>query len=693
MSNKKSTKRSLVFSILSLLLCMTMLVGTTFAWFTDSVTSGKNQIVAGNLDVAFEYYTENGWADVEGKTDLVDPDALWEPGHAEVVYLKVSNVGTLALKYQLALNVFSEVLGVNKEGKNIKLSEYLKYGVLNDVEPGAFATREDALEAVEKDLLGARALADHSEVASLLPEEFDTFALVIWMPTTVGNEANHNGVNVPSIELGVSVAATQFSSEEDSFDKYYDADAFKPVANVDDLALKNNKATWGIGGSEFDMNLDTAYSFLPTETYEDAQNSPYRYWHADFVVKIDKDVNYGEAYLAGYYSAWCDGWNDGKWVALTADLPANTEVRLVDGMGDGKITVNYEEICNYAMLPENTHMGFLCGAGDMDDALAGATLTVELRLYETTKAPDATSGTANEETGEYITVGSYSYTFSKDVANDAELAEAIAAGQTNIKLATGEYTLPATLSNVALVADGTATVNIPTNVTTVLGENASLNGITFVGDRSNDDGVLKVAGKNVTVENCVFNLGDTNTVGIAVGGGVNDLLIKNCVFNGGYKQIGPVAGNPGNVVIDGCVFNGGDSVYGIHMNAGVNGNVTVKNCTIGLFNTFFGFGDDRDKGTLTFENCDFVVVEGKTNVVKLYRDASFVNCDFEEGFLFSDANNDANTHNNWSFVGGSWGNGTIKDHFLNDSFADNLTATFDDEVYFWDTTTDTWTKQ
>ena len=47
----KSTKRSLLLSVLSLMLCITMLLGTTYAWFTDSVTSGKNKIVAGNLDV------------------------------------------------------------------------------------------------------------------------------------------------------------------------------------------------------------------------------------------------------------------------------------------------------------------------------------------------------------------------------------------------------------------------------------------------------------------------------------------------------------------------------------------------------------------------------------------------------------------------------------------------------------------
>ena len=54
MTNSKTTRRALVLSVLSLLLCCSMLVGTTFAWFTDSVTSGKNKIVAGNLDIELD---------------------------------------------------------------------------------------------------------------------------------------------------------------------------------------------------------------------------------------------------------------------------------------------------------------------------------------------------------------------------------------------------------------------------------------------------------------------------------------------------------------------------------------------------------------------------------------------------------------------------------------------------------------
>ena len=58
MENSKHTKRSLIASLLSVMLCMAMLIGSTFAWFTDNVTSGKNKIVAGNLDI--ELKCKNG---------------------------------------------------------------------------------------------------------------------------------------------------------------------------------------------------------------------------------------------------------------------------------------------------------------------------------------------------------------------------------------------------------------------------------------------------------------------------------------------------------------------------------------------------------------------------------------------------------------------------------------------------------
>ena len=153
MTNAKTTKRALLSSIVSLVLCFSMLLGTTFAWFTDSVTSANNVIKSGNLDIKLEYWKENGWVDVAGKSDILS-NTLWEPGVTEVAYLRVENAGSLALKYQLGVNIVSETPGVNVAGNEFYLSEYLMFDVVTiDADattkvPATYADRDTALGAV-----------------------------------------------------------------------------------------------------------------------------------------------------------------------------------------------------------------------------------------------------------------------------------------------------------------------------------------------------------------------------------------------------------------------------------------------------------------------------------------------------------------------------------------------------------------
>ena len=130
---KMNSKRALLMSALSLLLCASMLIGTTFAWFTDSVTSTNNIITAGNLDVELYWSTDAAdWKAVDGDTNVFT-DQLWEPGHTEVVYLKVKNAGTLALKYNLGVNIYSETIGINVAGDVFKLSDYINFGVVGKI--------------------------------------------------------------------------------------------------------------------------------------------------------------------------------------------------------------------------------------------------------------------------------------------------------------------------------------------------------------------------------------------------------------------------------------------------------------------------------------------------------------------------------------------------------------------------------
>ena len=252
MTKTKSTKRALLMSALSLLLCVSMLIGSTFAWFTDSVTSANNLIQSGNLDVVLEYKTNwsDEWAPVDENTKIFKDGALYEPGYTEVVFLRVSNEGSLALKYMLSFNIGHDKESTNVYGEEFRLSDYLQIGTYVQDEysdgfnyadilmPTMFGSRESALNNVTLNKVKDAASIIRKN-APILPGE-DTaqvVAIVLTMPETVGNEANTMpGVEAPSIELGVNLLATQYTHEEDGFDNQYDAGAtLERVHDIDDL--------------------------------------------------------------------------------------------------------------------------------------------------------------------------------------------------------------------------------------------------------------------------------------------------------------------------------------------------------------------------------------------------------------------------------------------------------------------------
>lgn len=226
------TKRALLTSVLALVLSLAMLAGTTFAWFTDTASTGVNRIVSGNLDVGLQYWgvDENGqktWLTAENSEDLFDENALWEPGYTQIVYLKVKNNGNLALTYAMQITPVHETVGVNVDGEQFKLSDYIKFGwttftVNGDGAPVAL-DREAAQTGVgDGAQLGKTLHRQAAEPMAAGAEEL--VALVAWMPENVGNEANYSTVQ-PTIELSLKVLATQAAVESDSFDNSYDEDA------------------------------------------------------------------------------------------------------------------------------------------------------------------------------------------------------------------------------------------------------------------------------------------------------------------------------------------------------------------------------------------------------------------------------------------------------------------------------------
>ena len=208
MNNKRATKRALLTSVMALVMCVVMLVGTTFAWFTDTASTGVNKIQAGNLKVLL--VDENG-NDLEGKTlewktadNRAQAQILWEPGctyELQPVYVK--NDGNLALKYKIVIS------GINGSAKLNKVIDW----TINDT----------ALES------------DHSLAAGATSE-----ALTIkgHMQETAGNEYQDEFID----GIAITVYATQDTVENDSFDNTYDANAtYYPVIDLAGLkdAVKN----------------------------------------------------------------------------------------------------------------------------------------------------------------------------------------------------------------------------------------------------------------------------------------------------------------------------------------------------------------------------------------------------------------------------------------------------------------------
>ena len=214
MTNRKSTKRALLGSVVAMVLCLAMLVGATFAWFTDTASTGVNKIQAGNLDVALEMQNADGkWVSAEGKTlDFVKAAAgeqvLWEPGCTYTLpELRVVNNGNLPLKYKVAIT------GINGSAK---LNEAIEW-TIGDVAMGT----EQHLAAGES----------------------NAFTIKGHMKESAGNEYMNESID----GIAITVVATQDTVESDSFDKDYDADAEYPVvavANVNtngDTVLKDKE--------------------------------------------------------------------------------------------------------------------------------------------------------------------------------------------------------------------------------------------------------------------------------------------------------------------------------------------------------------------------------------------------------------------------------------------------------------------
>ena len=251
MNNKRATKRALLTSVMALVMCVVMLVGTTFAWFTDTASTGVNKIQAGNLDIEVEYRTTAGgdWKTLDNATDLFGAaGTLFEPGHTRVVELRITNAGNLALKYKIGMNVVSETEGTNKDGNSYKLSNYLKVATspIQQYDPNAVPGSINY--AMEQQIFAKPSFLaweyrdfasfeldknERNHALDVQPGDAQVLGIKVYMPESVGNEANaKTSDDAASISFGLNILATQYTTESDSYGTQYDKDATYPTVTT-----------------------------------------------------------------------------------------------------------------------------------------------------------------------------------------------------------------------------------------------------------------------------------------------------------------------------------------------------------------------------------------------------------------------------------------------------------------------------
>ncbi len=286
MTKENNTRRALLASVISLLLCVAMLIGSTFAWFTDNATTNVNTIQAGELDVMLMMEDENGdWVKAEGETlkfktaDGRDAaDLFWEPGCTyELPALKIVNDGNLALKFKA---IVSNITGDTElaDVLDVKIStdgvNFAKIGTLTELiaDPDGFAY--GFVLPKDKKIDTTEATPEEQAITS----EYQTaeYTIALHMQETAGNTYQKLKLE----NMAVTVYATQYSYEKDSYSDEYDECAkydTPPAGNWDDNA----------SDAEADIK-------------EDAVNKTVEIYTAAGLAQFEKNVNSGTTSYTGY---------------------------------------------------------------------------------------------------------------------------------------------------------------------------------------------------------------------------------------------------------------------------------------------------------------------------------------------------------------------------------------------------------
>ena len=612
MTSSKSTKRALLASVLSVALCCVMLIGSTFAWFTDSVTSAGNKIVAGNLKVDLIHVGggENG-----GNVSIKDnPDHKifnydkWEPGYTAMETLQVVNKGNLALKFRL--DAVADGAAAAETGE--KLSDVIDVWVYEG--EGIPTTQSFAEMSEDADWRNAGSLsalmADTDGIAHgvLLPDGETAkqenevvgsvqMTVALHMQESAGNA--YQGLTLG--DLNFTLNATQYTYEKDGFgNKNYDADAEPALAgfinqmeeggyvvmpadvalpmesdvtdgSVDPLLTVTEETTLNLAGKELTLDYDSEMGSLPYTPALVSVNSGSLTVSGDGVVNAE----------AGYNTAYGICVNGGQ---LVINGGSYYGAMCAVQVQKGSVVINggFFDLASTIKQAAPDYVTYLINC--IDSAYKDGSATVSIRggtfvNFDPSNNGAEGAGTnfvaegytvvsekqANGETWYTVVSQAVSGEDIEAALNDPDVTEVFLGGDIDMN------------DDIFKADNGNATFNVPDGKTlNMLGnrftrpDRGSGNGLTFAagvtaavknGIISNDSDMTMVdigEGATVTFENITFEgFGGTPVRVRAAAGEKTTVVFENCIFENAPVQI---AGRNGATEVDvqfvDCEFTG-----------------------------------------------------------------------------------------------------------------------------------------
>lgn len=380
MKKSRQTKRALLTSVLAMLVCLSMLVGSTFAWFTDQASTGTNRIVSGRLDVELVY--ENG--DPVGDTlDFVKAagaegeDILWEPGCTyNLPAICVKNNGNLALKYTITVNGL-EGTTTARDGYN--LMDVIDWTITKDGNTVDLATFE----------------------GHLLPGDMETTGLVI--SGHMQETADYHYMDLEASGITITVEATQDTVEHDSFTDQYDKvtyandvdelnEALKAGGNITlkqdmDVTITNDEDPLldGINNTN-DTMLDLNGKNIDFQDNSGVYASPIMQYSSDLVIDGDGTITSSGIVVQAFY---------GSNITINSGTFIPTEAACVMVSGDASdpatVTINggtfhqggtYWTLQTYIAIPHDGPTGTVFEDSWMEANQPGCTIIVNGGTFE-----------------------------------------------------------------------------------------------------------------------------------------------------------------------------------------------------------------------------------------------------------------------------------------------------------------------